>query len=100
MLSFLSKRILNSYHRVPLIVNNSLCFARFEGLKIAPIVMMSKRKIKNKTISNLSAKVQVSVLGNGALGNPVSVIVNTDTDTYLINCGEGVQRLFYQHRFA
>ena len=54
---------------------------------------------KKKSISNLSASVSVSILGNGALGNPCSVVVNTDSDTFLINCGEGVQRLFYQHKY-
>ena len=35
---------------------------------------------------------QLTVLGNGYLGTPKSVVVRSERQVYIFNCGEGPQR--------
>ncbi|KAH9393423.1 Zinc phosphodiesterase ELAC protein 2 [Tyrophagus putrescentiae] len=50
------------------------------------------------TMTQLSARVQLCIVGNGANANPAAVAVITDRETLLFNCGEGVQRLLTEHK--
>ena len=49
-------------------------------------------------MTQLSARVQLCIVGNGANANPAAVAVITDRETLLFNCGEGVQRLLTEHK--
>uniref|UniRef100_A0A0X3PRM5 ribonuclease Z n=1 Tax=Schistocephalus solidus TaxID=70667 RepID=A0A0X3PRM5_SCHSO len=40
----------------------------------------------------------VSVIGSGRDGTPKSLLICTDTTRYLVNCGEGTQRIITEHR--
>ncbi|VDM30928.1 unnamed protein product [Hydatigera taeniaeformis] len=45
-----------------------------------------------------TSQMHVSVVGTGAPGTPKSVIICTDSTRYLINCGEGTQRILTEHK--
>ncbi|OTF74446.1 hypothetical protein BLA29_007409, partial [Euroglyphus maynei] len=53
---------------------------------------------KNRTMlsNNVSARINMIVMGNGAMMQP-SVIVTSDKTNYLFNCGEGTQRMIIEH---
>jgi ribonuclease Z len=52
-----------------------------------------KAKDNAKLLSTPSGTASIHVLGNGAPGNPRSLLVSTDHQKYMFNCGEGTQRL-------
>ena len=54
---------------------------------------IKKSKEQEKLLSVPSGKVSLHVLGNGAPGNPRSLLVAGDHQKYMFNCGEGTQRL-------
>ncbi|KAL5963070.1 Ribonuclease Z mitochondrial [Taenia solium] len=45
-----------------------------------------------------SSQLHVTVVGTGVLGTPKSVLICTDSTRYLINCGEGTQRILTEHK--
>ncbi|VDK40598.1 unnamed protein product [Taenia asiatica] len=45
-----------------------------------------------------SSQLHVTVVGTGALGTPKSVLICTDSTRYLVNCGEGTQRILTEHK--
>nr|CUU99345.1 hypothetical transcript [Hymenolepis microstoma] len=44
-----------------------------------------------------SSRIHVTVVGTGSPGSPKSVLLCTDKTRYLINCGEGTQRILTEH---
>ena len=52
----------------------------------------------SSALSQISSRIQVSIVGNGANANPVAIVVTNDRETLLFNCGEGVQRLVFEHK--
>uniref|UniRef100_A0A182JMM4 Zinc phosphodiesterase ELAC protein 2 n=1 Tax=Anopheles atroparvus TaxID=41427 RepID=A0A182JMM4_ANOAO len=55
-------------------------------------------KLKQKVTKVSPGIVNLQVLGCGAPGAPASVYLFTDQTRYLFNCGEGTQRLAYEHK--
>uniref|UniRef100_A0A182Q3L6 Zinc phosphodiesterase ELAC protein 2 n=1 Tax=Anopheles farauti TaxID=69004 RepID=A0A182Q3L6_9DIPT len=55
-------------------------------------------KLKQKVAKVSPGIVNLQVLGCGAPGTPASVYLFTDQTRYLFNCGEGTQRLAYEHK--
>uniref|UniRef100_A0A182S923 Zinc phosphodiesterase ELAC protein 2 n=1 Tax=Anopheles maculatus TaxID=74869 RepID=A0A182S923_9DIPT len=55
-------------------------------------------KLKQKVSKVSPGIVNLQVLGCGAPGAPASVYLFTDQTRYLFNCGEGTQRLAYEHK--
>ncbi|XP_052893807.1 ribonuclease Z, mitochondrial [Anopheles moucheti] len=55
-------------------------------------------KLKQKVSKVSPGIVNLQVLGCGAPGTPASVYLFTDQTRYLFNCGEGTQRLAYEHK--
>ncbi|XP_050085993.1 ribonuclease Z, mitochondrial [Anopheles aquasalis] len=55
-------------------------------------------KLKQKVAKISPGIVNLQVLGCGAPGTPASVYLFTDQTRYLFNCGEGTQRLAYEHK--
>ncbi|KAM3186734.1 hypothetical protein ACTXT7_003756 [Hymenolepis weldensis] len=45
-----------------------------------------------------SSRIYVAVVGTGSPGSPKSVLLCTDKTRYLINCGEGTQRILTEHK--
>ncbi|KAM7538819.1 hypothetical protein Aperf_G00000048235 [Anoplocephala perfoliata] len=45
-----------------------------------------------------SSRIHVTVVGTGSPGTPKSVLLCTDKTRYLINCGEGTQRILTEHK--
>ncbi|ALC40593.1 JhI-1 [Drosophila busckii] len=54
--------------------------------------------LRKKFTSGVPGTVNLQVLGAGANGSPSSVYLFTDQARYLFNCGEGTQRLAYEHK--
>ncbi|XP_060656136.1 ribonuclease Z, mitochondrial [Drosophila nasuta] len=55
--------------------------------------------VLRKKLSNVvPGSVNLQVLGAGANGSPSAVYLFTDQSRYLFNCGEGTQRLAYEHK--
>lgn len=62
-----------------------------------PVKLHSRLSEMNTMLScNVSSRVQVSVLGNGGVLSP-SIVLNTDKSSYVFNCGEGTQRMIFEH---
>lgn len=55
-------------------------------------------KLKQKVIKTSPGIVNLQIVGSGAPGTPASVYLFTDQARYLFNCGEGTQRLAYEHK--
>lgn len=55
-------------------------------------------KLKQKVIKSSPGIVNLQVVGSGALGAPASIYLFSDQTRYLFNCGEGTQRLAYEHK--
>ncbi|XP_052864541.1 ribonuclease Z, mitochondrial [Anopheles cruzii] len=55
-------------------------------------------KLKQKVAKISPGIVNLQVLGCGSAGTPASVYLFTDQTRYLFNCGEGTQRLAYEHK--
>uniref|UniRef100_A0A5K3F869 ribonuclease Z n=1 Tax=Mesocestoides corti TaxID=53468 RepID=A0A5K3F869_MESCO len=51
-----------------------------------------------KIMMSPSSRVHISVVGTGSPGTPKSVLICTDSTRYLINCGEGTQRILTEHK--
>ncbi|KAI2811521.1 Zinc phosphodiesterase ELAC protein 2 [Blomia tropicalis] len=76
--------------RIPII------YLRFNSSEIKGL--FNKMNRTNNKIMSVSSQVRLSILGNGANANPVAIAVSNDRETFLINCGEGVQRLLFEHK--
>lgn len=61
---------------------------------------MAKGKRKHDKLSqtNFPSFVSLNVLGNGALPNPRCLLLVTEFNKYLFNCGEGAQRAAVTHK--
>ncbi|EAT37691.1 AAEL010336-PA [Aedes aegypti] len=55
-------------------------------------------KLKQKIIKASPGIVNLQIVGSGAPGAPASVYLFSDQTRYLFNCGEGTQRLAYEHK--
>ncbi|XP_055594347.1 ribonuclease Z, mitochondrial-like [Uranotaenia lowii] len=55
-------------------------------------------KLKQKIIKTAPGIVNLQIVGSGAQGAPASVYLFSDQTRYLFNCGEGTQRLAYEHK--
>nr|XP_029727345.1 LOW QUALITY PROTEIN: ribonuclease Z, mitochondrial-like [Aedes albopictus] len=55
-------------------------------------------KLKQKVIKASPGIVNLQIVGSGAPGAPASVYLFSDQTRYLFNCGEGTQRLAYEHK--
>ncbi|XP_055639990.1 ribonuclease Z, mitochondrial [Toxorhynchites rutilus septentrionalis] len=55
-------------------------------------------KLKQKVIKVSPGIVNLQIVGSGAPGSPASVYLFSDQTRYLFNCGEGTQRLAYEHK--
>ncbi|KAA0192321.1 hypothetical protein FBUS_08595 [Fasciolopsis buskii] len=44
------------------------------------------------------ASLSVTVVGNGRPGTPKSLLLDSGTTRYLINCGEGTQKILTEHK--
>ncbi|XP_055545892.1 ribonuclease Z, mitochondrial [Wyeomyia smithii] len=55
-------------------------------------------KLKQKLIKTSPGIVNLQIVGSGALGAPASIYLFSDQTRYLFNCGEGTQRLAYEHK--
>ena len=56
--------------------------------------MREKRKEKRMKQSNMvCSSVYFRIVGNGAPGCPKSVLIDTDNQKYLFNCGEATQKI-------
>ncbi|EDS28618.1 ribonuclease Z, mitochondrial [Culex quinquefasciatus] len=55
-------------------------------------------KLKQKVAKVSPGIVNLQVVGSGAAGSPASVYLFSDQTRYLFNCGEGTQRLAYEHK--
>ncbi|XP_062548161.1 ribonuclease Z, mitochondrial isoform X2 [Armigeres subalbatus] len=55
-------------------------------------------KLKQKVIKTSPGIVNLQIVGSGAPGAPASVYLFSDQTRYLFNCGEGTQRLAYEHK--
>ncbi|KAL6268468.1 hypothetical protein P5V15_001601 [Pogonomyrmex californicus] len=59
-----------------------------------------RQKIKEKSKKYVSnAKVSLQIIGSGAYGTPRCVYLTTGHTRYVFNCGEGTQRLAYEHKY-
>lgn len=45
------------------------------------------------------ASLSVTVVGNGRPGTPKSLLLDSGTTRYLINCGEGTQKILTEHKW-
>ncbi|XP_043678821.1 ribonuclease Z, mitochondrial [Vespula pensylvanica] len=54
--------------------------------------------ISDLTMSPIPAEVRLQVLGSGSVAGSTCLILITDHNRYLFNCGEGVQRLSSEYR--
>lgn len=70
----------------------SSLFSRINSFEKLSILRVAKMMIS----TNVSSRIQLTILGNGALFQP-SVIVTTEKINYLFNCGEGTQRMIIEH---
>ncbi|XP_053694596.1 ribonuclease Z, mitochondrial [Sabethes cyaneus] len=55
-------------------------------------------KLKQKVIKTSPGIVNLQIVGSGAFGAPASIYLFSDQTRYLFNCGEGTQRLAYEHK--
>ena len=75
--------------------------AKVRSLKINHLLSkMAKGKRKHDKLSqtNFPSFVTLNVLGNGALPNPRCLLLVTEFNKYLFNCGEGAQRAAVTHK--
>lgn len=86
------------FARLILVPINRFCSrSRFGGLLDFPM-LQPNRQHWAAVSGQVSSRMQLSVLGNGANANPISITISTDKSTHLFNCGEGVQRLLFEHK--
>lgn len=45
-------------------------------------------------------KITLSVVGDGRKGLPKSLLIDTAVTRYLVNCGEGTQRILMEHKLV
>ncbi|XP_015588985.1 ribonuclease Z, mitochondrial [Cephus cinctus] len=57
-----------------------------------------RQKIKERNFKVIPGIVQLQILGSGARGSARCLYVSSDHTKYLFNCGEGTQRLAFEHR--
>lgn len=62
-------------------------------------MLRTRQKLHERPDKLYTGPVQLQVLGNGALGEPRSLYVSCEHTKYLFNCGEGTQRLAFEHRY-
>ncbi|XP_015782708.1 ribonuclease Z, mitochondrial [Tetranychus urticae] len=75
--------------------------AKAKSLQINNLLSkMAKGKRKHDKLSqtNFPSFVTLNVLGNGALPNPRCLLLVTEFNKYLFNCGEGAQRAAVTHK--
>ncbi|XP_070517206.1 ribonuclease Z, mitochondrial isoform X2 [Cardiocondyla obscurior] len=59
-----------------------------------------RQKIKEKSTKYIgNSKVSLQILGSGAYGTPRCVYLTAGHTRYIFNCGEGTQRLAYEHKY-
>ncbi|XP_070158623.1 ribonuclease Z, mitochondrial [Polyergus mexicanus] len=60
----------------------------------------TRQKHKEKSLKYLgNANVSLQILGSGAYGAPKCVYLTAGHTSYIFNCGEGTQRLAYEHKY-
>lgn len=60
---------------------------------------LSKAKAKNRELAESSSKFfYFQIIGNASRGNPGTVLITSENQSYLFNCSEGLQRLACEHK--
>ncbi|XP_058824529.1 ribonuclease Z, mitochondrial [Topomyia yanbarensis] len=102
-------------HNLPTIIKFKVCYSaiRFSStnsklhqiLALMPLdpkhiaeAQKQRLKLKQKIIKTSPGIVNLQIVGSGAPGTPASVYLFSDQTRYLFNCGEGTQRLAYEHK--
>lgn len=63
-------------------------------------MQLTREKLKKKSVKYLgNVNVSLQILGSGARGAPRCVYLTAGHISYIFNCGEGTQRLAYEHKY-